>query len=407
MIAGAIGSLHGSLEWPKRLSPLFTIVVISCATLVGLSSYLLLFFRVQTASSGSVLKEQNLMTRVDKCSFLERQLIRATLSTSEDFTVETGCPISDAWLQEYLEREAVRKKFVFLNFGCNKGYDSIRVAQTVTRNAAVFNKEKWKMGLGIEDAGICNQGGVDDDSPSPVLRGPVRPVEVHCIEAMPSNFKALKQASDVTSAEAHGLKVHFYAMTGTPNMGSISFPDSSPGTEHLGIGSCMDGTKSAEYGCVDVPATTMDEFVSKHVGIKLKDDAGMEDRLPYVSVDIEGYDFTVMQSGKRTLKQTDYLEFEFNAHGDWGHQNLYDCIEMLHSLDLHCYWSGVNKLWKITNCWVDTYHGAHQWSNIACVNPLSQPGLFQTMEAVFESTIEQTLQDFLEQLIETDDDEVE
>jgi FkbM family methyltransferase len=370
----------------KKYSPKLNILIISCAIFVALIRVAHYLSTVPMLSSVDLLT-QDLPKRVAKCSFLERQLILKTLTTPDHVSLHTSCPTSDAWLEEYLERQADSKKFIFLNIGCNKGYDSIRVSRVITRNSAVFNKEKWKIGLEIEGAGVCKQGDGDDKR----VDGPLRQAEIHCVEAMPSNYKALKRAAEVTSADIHGLNIHLYALTGDPTLRSIAFPDSAPGTEYLGITACL-GTENRAHSCVDVPATTMDNFVVEHVGIKLKDDPGIEDRLPYISIDVEGYDYTVMKAGQRTLKQTDYLEFEHHSTGDWGHQNLSDCIEMLNSLGLHCYWAGVNKLWKITSCWVDSYE-AHRWSNIACVNPLAQPQLFQTMEAIFEKTMETTLQE--------------
>lgn len=89
------------------------------------------------------------------------------------------------------------------------------------------------------------------------------------------------------------------------------------------------------------------------------------------------------------------MEFEFHKQGDWGRQNLTDCITMLEEFGMACYWTGYNKLWRISNCWVDTYTQFHIWSNIACVNVHHQVDLFEKMEQVFERTLESTLQNIL------------
>lgn len=328
-----------------------------------------------------------------KCKSVEKQLIRKVLHNGQSFMRNTACPDSDAWLLDYLLQEGGKdqEKFIFLNFGCNKGFDSLRVALAVSQRKDIFNKTKWGDALGIQQAGACKQASGED---KPIIGGVPRPVEVHCVEAMPSNFNILQRAVNMTGTDRHGLTLHHYAMTGTPDVESTFFPNSKPGYEHLGLSGCLGVTEESK-GCMKVPAITADDFVAKHVSVKLQDFPNGKDRLPYVSIDVEGFDFTIMKAAPKMLQQTDYLEFEFHRQGDWAHQNLADCIEMLESYGLTCYWTGINKLWRITNCWVDTYGKFHQWSNIACVNPKYQSKLYERMEKVFESTLESTLNDVM------------
>jgi hypothetical protein len=72
--------------------------------------------------------------------------------------------------------------------------------------------------------------------------------------------------------------------------------------------------------------------------------------------------------------------------GPWKNQHLYDTIEMLDELDFTCYWTGTQRLWRITGCW-QLYFDIHAWSNISCVNRRRVPILASKMEDVFQQTL--------------------
>lgn len=362
-------------------------------------------FSSQTTSTTVI---PNKIIHPAECSEARKQVIQKTVAGPMKLMRLTSCPDSDAWLKDYLDIAADNEnRFTFLNFGCNKGFDSLRVARVVTKNDKVFSKEKWREAIGISNTGACNQGsGLD----VPILlnnnrasgQGTVsRNIEVHCVEAMPSNYNRLEYAAENTTANKYGLNVHLYAMTGSPGGGAIFFPNSAPGTENMGLDSCNKSPRLRK-SCVSVPAITVDEFVAKHVSsiqlLKEKNNnvvaapiaMNKDNRLPYVSIDVEGFDYTIMKAAPKTLQQTDYLEFEFHSQGDWANQNLTECISMLEDFGLVCYWTGVSKLWRISKCWVDAYKKFHGWSNIACVNVHHQVELFEKMEQVFEGTVGNT-----------------
>ncbi|CAB9516948.1 expressed unknown protein [Seminavis robusta] len=328
---------------------------------------------------------------IEKCSFLERQMIQRELPTAGHVAYLSRCPVSDAWLSEYFETYPADNNFVFLNFGCNKGYDAVRVAADVSRKRDVFDKDKWKSHLDIPAPGACGQ---DTETRSiyaldPSL--PKRPVEIHCVEAVPNTAEKLRHAAKMTAAAQNGMHIHNVALAGKPGVGTITFPNTGAGYEATGLGSCAEKPEWKNI-CTDVPAMTMDEFVAKHVD---HGKAGSTSRIPFIAIDVEGYDYTVMKAGPRTLQRTDYLEFEFHNVGDWANQNLRDAIDMLEGYGMACYWSGKNRLWRISGCWVDVYGSFHDWSNVACVNPQHQPGLAAKMEEVFHATLEKTLADTL------------
>jgi FkbM family methyltransferase len=326
-----------------------------------------------------------------KCDKVYTELQIRSLPDPTAIYQNTHCPLSDAWLQDYLKNypSTEENPFIFLNLGCNKGFDSIRVAKAVTRNQGVFNKTRWQKAIEINDQGACGQAVDMDPLLDPAL--PRQPIIVHCVEAMPSTAAKLQNAAVTTGADKHGLIIHNYALIGTPGGGSVLFPNTTAGVEYLGLGHC-----SNPNDCSNVTSITVDEFISKHVGqIYTKSDA----TIPYLSIDVEGYDFTIMKAALETLKRTKYLEFEFHSMGDWGQQNLKDAIDMLQQeAGFVCYWSGVNQLWRITGCWVDVFGAFHAWSNVACVAPERALTLAEKMEEVFGFSVAKTLTDAFEKV---------
>merc|ERR1712194_545289 len=57
--------------------------------------------------------------------------------------------------------------------------------------------------------------------------------------------------------------------------------------------------------------------------------------------------------------------------------------------DMTCYWAGIDRLWRITNCWM-AYFDLHAWSNVACVNRRLVPSMASKMEELFEHTLSET-----------------
>jgi FkbM family methyltransferase len=317
------------------------------------------------------------------CTPLQNRLIQKALPDSKTIIDATKCPDSSAWLSSYLEEASDTEPFVFLNVGCNKGYDSIAVARTISRNTEVFDKQKWANAIGIAHPGNCFQARNSEAAMEPSR--PKTAVEIYCIEAMPQTVDRLIRAAVTTKAKANGLHVYNYAMVGKTGGAPILFPnpEGDVGKEHLGIGHCTQEAYKSK--CKEVPTSTLDEFVKEHVD----NHATPNRRFPFVSIDVEGFDYTVMLGAQETIKRTDYLEFEYHGIGDWLGQKLKDAVDMLTEHGLVCYWSGVNQLWKLSDtCWIHHFE-FHMWSNIACVAPKYKPKLAERMEQVFEDTLVQ------------------
>ena len=188
---------------------------------------------------------------------------------------------------------------------------------------------------------------------------------------------------------ANGLIVSHYAISGPgPEEGKTMFPDRVAGHEGSHFDECLNYDKltpqqQANIKCKEVKTITIDRYLKKHIDRR---DTKKGRRIPFLSIDIEGYDFSGMKAGRKTLQRTDYLEFEYHVAGDWGKQKLEDAVNMLKGHGFVCYWAGVNKLWRITDCWMDRFEH-HGWSNVACVNPKYQPALARKMEDVFTDTL--------------------
>jgi len=123
----------------------------------------------------------------------------------------------------------------------------------------------------------------------------------------------------------------------------------------------------------------MDDYVDKYV----KSDGPIH----ILGIDAQGYDFDVMKGGSKALERTEFLEFEYDGFGKWIDQNLKDAIDMLDEKGFTCYWTGDNKLWRITNCWQEYYGRFSDWSNVACVSRGKSVELGQIMEKTFEQTL--------------------
>jgi FkbM family methyltransferase len=324
-------------------------------------------------------------------STLHQRLIRKTLPSGNVIQQKTRCPDAGAWLLDYWNQISDdlddTESYLAFFFGCNKGYDAINTARMVSRKASIFSKFKWKEALNISDHGACGQGRVDknteEEQMKKLLQLKEKSVEVHCVEAAPSTAERLRQASLQTKSADNGLIVKHYALTGDPLVQSINFPDatdsSEVGKELFNFEFCQ--LEKYRNSCTRVTAMTIDQYMEKHLDDK-------DRRIPFISIDVEGYDFTLMKAAKETLKRTDYLEFEYHHFGDWKNQTLEDAVAMLKKdYGFVCYWAGRNELWQITDCFLRDLYEFHDWSNVACVNPDYQPQLSKKMHEVFEKTL--------------------
>ena len=155
----------------------------------------------------------------------------------------------------------------------------------------------------------------------------------------------------------------------------------------------MGPSRKAKNHCINVPVLSLKDFIATKVRSSSKDvdtdNNNTNNRnINILSIDVEGYDGDVLLgASSEVLNRVEYLEFEYNWMGSWREQHLYDIITMLYEdASMVCYWAGIEKLWRITNCWM-LYYDIHSWSNIACVNTNLVPDLATNMETIFQNTI--------------------
>jgi len=328
-------------------------------------------------------------------------------------TTATRCP-KTPWIdQHYWERYnqhyesspgslANNKKSSFLGItiGCNKGFDAINTFRMGTFDESI-NKSDWKRAM--TDNGtiplhhsVCNQDAVEDifQIPQPDSSAAARTSnqkespqgEMHCVEPMPATYKMLSKSAENLGYAQKGFKVTHAAVS--IESGEMLFSAKGKvGVENQGLATCHLGKKkslSNSTDCVTVPVYSLKEFVQKNVK------ADKSDPINMLSIDVEGFDGDVLLGAtEEVLKRVEYLEFEYNWMGSWEKQHLYDIVEMLDaSADMTCYWAGVDRLWRITECWM-SYFDIHTWSNVACVNRVRVPKLASKMEDIFLRTIEE------------------
>jgi FkbM family methyltransferase len=228
---------------------------------------------------------------------------------------------------------------------------------------------------GISDAGACGQkmkSSVDSEEGGSKydIQG-----EVHCVEPLPSTVRALENSSQVLGLAGEGLVIAQAAISSSD--GFAFFPNPEPGSEGGSLVSC----EVSKNSCVEVPMYSLETYVETHVQ--------NQGPINVLSIDVEGFDFDVMFGAGSVLDRTEYLEFEYYRQGNWGNYHLTDAIRLLDGKGFTCYWAGIEKLWQITNCYIDHLYSWHGWSNVACVHR-SQVELADIMETNFNETVGST-----------------
>jgi FkbM family methyltransferase len=317
-------------------------------------------------------------------------------------TTATKCP-KTTWLDDYygeLQRNysstnVIPPGFLGISVGCNKGFDAINTLRMGTFDDTI-NKASWKQAMTYDGSSlhqsVCNQDAADDtfevlepyQKESTSNKNIPHPEgEMHCIEPMPQTYEKLNRSAEVLGYSKKGLKVTHGAIS--KESGEMLFhTGGAPGVENLGLASC--GTNTAEE-CEAVKVYSLYDFVQQHVK------AESSRPINHLSIDVEGFDGDVLLGATTDLlKRVEYLEFEYNWMGSWRMQHLYDIVEMLDTNSgLTCYWAGIDRLWRITDCWM-SYYDIHVWSNVACVNRHLVPRLASKMEDIFQRTLDDTRQ---------------
>jgi FkbM family methyltransferase len=318
----------------------------------------------------------------------------------------TGCPDSSAWLDWYHQQQATSNEknnnFVAINIGCNKGFDAVNLLRMGSNDDAI-TRTAWSAKLLSSSDGApmlpsnCQQNS-DATQYQIVNSAKKKDAVVFCVEPLSGTYQALRDAAKHTEYDQRGLHVLQLALNNEePNTTLFPKADNSSsllGAEKEGGNSCYSRRPSRaarlRENCEPVATTRLDRMVQQEEALRTASD------IHVLLVDVEGWDFEVLQGGMGTLKKTHYIEFEYNWRGMWWMRKeekpLRMAIDMLHN-ELHftCYWPGGSKegqLWRITGCFLPHYDGLF-WSNVVCVNRELAPDLAERMEDIFLKTIGQ------------------
>eukprot|EP00984_Skeletonema_dohrnii_P038209 scaffold41179_cov172-Skeletonema_dohrnii-CCMP3373.AAC.1 len=274
------------------------------------------------------------------------------------------CP-ETSWIDKFYaeETDIGSSDFLGISVGCNKGHDAIRTARMGLSDATI-DAHKWRDEFHSAEEGVCSQEYADQYN----VVFPQRKGEMHCIEPMPSTFSELDRAGDKLGLKSKGMVFTHAAISSTS--GAVNFPNIDIGMERSSIGDCNSKAKAGK-NCVEVPMFSLEDYVAKYV----------KGRGPIniLQIDVEGYDFDVLFGAGSVLDSTHYLEFEYHKQGKWGNLHLQDAVRLLDGKGFTCYWSGENRLWRISGCYFEHYNYFHGWSNVACVHR-SQKRLYDRME---------------------------
>ncbi|OEU20235.1 hypothetical protein FRACYDRAFT_236307 [Fragilariopsis cylindrus CCMP1102] len=319
------------------------------------------------------------------------------------YTIATKCPKA-IWLEEYYtqlhqerlllsssslsssESKSSSSSFLGISVGCNKGFDAINTLRMGTNDNEISQAD-WQKAM-IENDGhlfhsVCGQ------------------------DSIQNVFKTILYHSATTlNYESKGFIVTHAAISKESNKDGMLFPSgggsgggnntiNTGGIENLGLETCqyMGPSRKAKNHCINVPVLSLKDFIATKVRSSKDDNNNNNNNnnhrnINILSIDVEGYDGDVLLgASSEVLNRVEYLEFEYNWMGSWREQHLYDIITMLYEdASMVCYWAGIKKLWRITNCWM-LYYDIHSWSNIACVNTNLVPDLATKMETIFQNTI--------------------
>ena len=322
-------------------------------------------------------------------------------------TLATKCVDSSNWLSVLYNDDQgnSRESFVVIDVGCHMGLDSVHYWRVASRDSRVPTASQWMQEMErtilsreqakdeeVEKKKQVQQGELPHYCPLDQLDAvptpknlPVRNTNVYCIEPVRSTIQAME--SVLQGMKQQQNHIHFVNAALSNKQGAIPFPSIPAGISNSHLMSCPDD-QQRKPDCESVPLYTLDAFVEKHV--KHKDDDGDDKALVQIlKIGVEGYDYRVLTGAAATLHRTRYLEFEYHHRGDWTPALFAKAIEDLRTQHgFVCYWAGQQRLWRITNCWMNHYQSPSILAHVACVNQRLAPQLHRRMERVFHETIQ-------------------
>jgi hypothetical protein len=344
------------------------------------------------------------------------------------------------------ELSSVAQVIVGVTFGCNKGDDAVHMLAKLSGDRRI-DVTTWQDTYAELAGGSSMMHGracpehpmtlIDTDHPlqqqqqqQQQRQPPVVHATMFCVEAGTKTAEILQRTKEVLGGPYLNSYVVTHAAMG-PTSGVAYFPKMDlAGKESNGLcdASVIDTTSSSSSlhnnntssdhapdndSCERVTMYTADKYMDDVVDVHLLQHVDLTESatptstdpatatntttattttstsdtlIEILSVDVEGFDWDVLGLGgaNRTLRRTKYLEFEYHLLGHWPRYDLSMVTETLwNEYGFVCYYAGVDKLWRLTNCF-QQYFNVHSWSNVACVNPTLNRHLATIMESMFQ-----------------------
>lgn len=271
---------------------------------------------------------------------------------------------------------------LFVNIGCNKGYNVAAFLGLWAPQTGVHSGHIWQEALasfitleGSAQApcGFCSQ--CQEVYSTPLEPGSARNPETEpgkqqphmfCVEAVPATARVLQRTVDALNVSSYVTVLNaafgLPAEAGEdPTSRMATFPNCSAGNEIC----ALDHEEEAIGKPVDVPFWAVDDWlaVQEKAGI-IK--PGQE--LDSLHIDVEGHDPSVLKGASNTLKsgRVAVVEFEYNDRGTWSGTSLKAVVDELDGYGMDCYrLSGSPRTWALSGCaWNETFDG--RGGNVFC-----------------------------------------
>jgi len=260
------------------------------------------------------------------------------------------CP-DGSWLTQYGLPEREARQPVFVDIGCNKGYESAKVMARWWPKAGINPNTLGVAHKQMVTHKYCgNCGDCHDRVKLPRGAKALQP-RIHCIEGAPKTLNRTRTAFRRAAVDVDALAtVHFHNFAMSNRTGKIVFGDCD----------AMETCRFSKGTPVYVNTTTVDTFVAAQ-GLGVID---------ILKIDTEGAEPMVIQGALATLHsgQAKLISIELNPH-QWVHFTTFDVEDLVNVLDDYgytCYADGVPPLMLLTGCIHDSKFQQKPMRNIIC-----------------------------------------
>ena len=260
------------------------------------------------------------------------------------------CPL-ESWLNTF-QRLSPSTNKVFVNVGCNKGYNLAHWASVWVPTGNVSSREwyKYLAMMGVNECGVCKECNstfpLQTDNGILGYTTDFHPLLMIGIDINPLNLELITNISNQFNVENLN-KIHIHIKTihaaVTNHNTFVSMPKCTIAREDCSI---QIPSKNEHL----IPAITIDTLISN---LHLHNRTNNNDQRYWIDIlliDTEGGDPQVLIGTRKTLKKKKIrmLVFEYHYIGYWRGIRLHSWIKLLTSFGYVCYYEGTSKLWEIS-----------------------------------------------------------